>query len=280
MIPAHVWTPWYGLLGSVSGFDSLEECFGEVTPLIRAVETGLSSDPAMNWSVPDMQGKAILSFSDAHSPPNLGREVTVFTGKPTYGGLKEAVERNSVAYTVEFYPEEGKYHYSGHRNCGIKPVSRRYGGAGKRSLPGLRTSDDPGVLPHRVNSLSAAPESGENHEQMPGADGFIRPADDRPPFLRLVPLEELLAETLGVGRRSKAVASAYQKLCAELGSELAALAWADEADLREAIGERVAQAIMKARSGQVTVEPGFDGQYGTVRVWSQPQGDPQQAALF
>ncbi len=279
VIPAHVWTPWYGLLGSVSGFDSLEECFGEVTPLIRAVETGLSSDPAMNWSVPDMQGKAILSFSDAHSPPNLGREVTVFTGKPTYGGLKEAVERNSVAYTVEFYPEEGKYHYSGHRNCGISqsPTDTAVQGSGLCPVCGRPLTL--GVL-HRVNSLSVTPEPEENRETMPGADGFIRPVDDRPPFLRLVPLEELLAETLGVGRRSKAVASAYQKLCAELGSELAVLAWADEADIRRVSGEQVAQAILRARTGQVAVEPGFDGQYGTVRVWSQPQGDPQQAALF
>ena len=279
VIPAHVWTPWYGLLGSVSGFDSLEECFGEVTPLIRAVETGLSSDPAMNWSVPDMRERAILSFSDAHSPPNLGREVTVFTGKPTYGGLEEAVERNSVAYTVEFYPEEGKYHYSGHRNCGISqsPTDTAVQGSGLCPVCGRPMTL--GVL-HRVNSLSAVPEPEEEREPLPGTDGFIRPADDRPPFLRLVPLEELLAETLGVGRRTKAVASAYQKLCAELGSELAVLAWADEADLRQVSGERVAQAIMRARTGQVAVEAGFDGQYGTVRVWSQPQGDPQQEALF
>ncbi len=279
VVPAHVWTPWYGLLGSVSGFDSLEECFGELTPLIRAVETGLSSDPAMNWRVPDMQGRAILSFSDAHSPPNLGREVTVFRGKPTYAGLKEAVERNSIAYTVEFYPEEGKYHYSGHRNCGISQSPSETAAQGSGLCPVCGRPMTLGVL-HRVDSLSAAPEPEGNREPTPGADGFIRSMDEHPPFLRLVPLEELLAETLGVGRRSKTVANAYRRLCDELGSELAALAWADEADIRQASSEQVAQAILKARTGRVAVEPGFDGQYGTVRVWGQTKDGSRQSALF
>ena len=275
VIPAHLWTPWYGLLGSVSGFDSLEECFGELTPLVRAVETGLSSDPAMNWEIPGLEGRAILSFSDAHSLPNLGREVTVFRGRPTYERLKGAVEQNDVDYTVEFYPEEGKYHYNGHRNCGLRQSPQDTAAQGSSRCPVCGRPLTLGVL-HRVRSLSA----GENSEPTADSDGFIRPPDGRPPFLRLVPLEELLSEALGVGRRSKAVAKIYQRLCAELGSELAVLAWTDAADLRNVAGEKVAEAILKARTGKVVTEPGFDGQYGTVRVWGEPDGGERQAALF
>ena len=279
VIPAHLWTPWYGLLGSVSGFDSLEECFGELTPLIRAVETGLSSDPAMNWKIPGLESRAILSFSDAHSLPNLGREVTVFRESPTYGGLKEAVELNAVAYTVEFYPEEGKYHFNGHRNCGLRQSPQETAAQGSERCPACGRPLTLGVL-HRVRSLSSGDGDGDSHERGPDLDGFIRPPDDRPPFLRLVPLEELLAETLGVGRRSKAVARIYERLCAEFGSELATLAWTDAADLRRVAGEKVGEAILRARTGQVVAEPGFDGQYGTVRVWSGLDGDKGQAPLF
>ncbi len=279
VIPAHVWTPWYGVLGSVSGFDSLEECFGEATPLIRAVETGLSSDPAMNWTVPDMRNRAILSFSDAHSLPNLGREVTVFRGAPGYEGLKQAVEENDVAYTVEFYPEEGKYHYDGHRNCGVRqsPGETAAQADGRCAVCGRPLTL--GVL-HRVRSLSATAGGDGGAEAAPGPDGFIDSSDGRPPFLRLVPLEELLAETLSVGRRSKAVANVYRTLCAEFGNELEVLVRAGPWDIQMVAGEQVAQAILKARTGQVVAEPGFDGQYGTVRVWADSPGNPTQASLF
>ena len=279
VIPAHVWTPWYGLLGSVSGFDSLEECFGGATPLIHAVETGLSSDPAMNWSVPDLSERAIVSFSDAHSLPNLGRELTVFRGSATYGGIKEAVERNFISHTIEFYPEEGKYHYNGHRNCGVRQSPSETAAQGGGRCPVCRRPLTLGVL-HRAQSLSASGDGMGGDGPMAGVDGFVRPPDGRPPFLRLVPLEELLAETLAVGRRSKAVAGVYRKLCAEFGSELEVLARTGEADIRQAAGERVAQAILKARTGQVVTEPGFDGQYGKVRAWAEPPGATGQGALL
>ena len=279
VVPAHVWTPWYGVLGSVSGFDSLEECFGEAAPLIRAVETGLSSDPAMNWNVPEMKNRAILSFSDAHSLPNLGREFTVFWGAPAYEVLKQAVEENDVAYTVEFYPEEGKYHYNGHRKCGVRQSPGETAAQADGRCPVCRRPLTLGVL-HRVRSLSATAGDEDAPEAAPGLDGFIDSSDGRPPFLRLVPLEELLAETLSVGRRSKAVESVYRKLCAEFGSELEVLVRARSGDIQRVVGEQVAQAILKARTGQVVAEPGFDGQYGTVRVWSDSPVKPAQASLF
>ncbi len=278
VIPAHLWTPWYGLLGSVSGFDSLEECFGELTPLVRAVETGLSSDPAMNWDVPGLEDRAILSFSDAHSLPNLGREVTVFRGRPSYSGLKEAVERNGVAYTLEFYPQEGKYHFNGHRNCGLKQSPQETAAQGSELCPVCGRPLTLGVL-HRVRSLSSG-SLGALSAEAPGADGFIRAPRGRPPFLRLVPLEELLAETLGAGRRSKAVAKVYQRLCAEFGNELTVLAWADIEALRKAESPRVAEAIARARAGLVSAVPGFDGQYGAVRVWPDDDGGERQTALL
>ncbi len=266
VIPAHIWTPWYGMLGSVSGFDSLEECFGDMSPLVKAVETGLSSDPAMNWGVPGMKGRAIVSFSDAHSLPNLGREATVFQGVATYAGLRSAIEANEVAYTVEFYPEEGKYHLNGHRNCGVSQSPGETVSQVSERCPECGRPMTLGVL-HRVQSLSGSPEV-ETADGPRDGDGFVRSEDGRPPFLRLVPLEELLAETLGVGRRTKRVNAVYQRLCDELGGELQVLSSVDEADICAVAGERVAEAVIRARRGMVTIEPGFDGQYGVVRVWN------------
>ena len=266
VIPAHIWTPWYGMLGSVSGFESLEECFGDLEPMVKAVETGLSSDPAMNWGVPGMKGRAVVSFSDAHSLPNLGREATVLRGAATYEGLRRAIEDNDIAYTVEFYPEEGKYHLNGHRNCGVRQSPGETAAQDSERCPVCGRPMTLGVL-HRVRSLSGRDETADGRIAEPRDDGFVRSEDGRPPFLRLVPLEELLAETLGVGRRTKRVRTVYQRLCDELGGELQLLSSADEADLSAVAGERVAEAVIRARRGLVSVEAGFDGQYGTVRVW-------------
>ena len=279
VIPAHIWTPWFGLLGSVSGFNSLEECFGHLAPMIRGVETGLSSDPAMNWNVPDVASRAVVSFSDAHSLPNLGREVTVFKGNPTYDSLRKAIEENAIAYTIEFYPEEGKYHYNGHRNCGVRQSPWETAAQGGGLCPVCSRPLTLGVL-HRAHSLSSTDGAGQFEELVAGADGLILPADGRPPFLRLVPLEELLAETLGVGRRSRAVGNVYRGLCAELGSELEVLVRANAEDIEEIAGGQVAQAVLMARTGKVVTEPGFDGQYGTVRVWGESSSNPQQPSLF
>ena len=281
IIPAHIWTPWYGILGSVSGFDTLQECFGPLTPMIQAIETGLSSDPAMNWPVPELRHRAILSFSDAHSLPNLGREITAFRGQPTYPGLKAAIETNNIAHTIEFYPQEGKYHYNGHRHCGISQSPQATAAQNDARCPACRRPLTLGVL-HRTQSLSNAPEANANPEPAPAPDGYIRaPDDSRPPFLRLVPLEELLSETLSAGRRTKTVANAYNKLCHELGSELAVLAHADADQLQQAANEPIAHAILKARAGQVSAQPGFDGQYGAIRVWpDDPPNNPQQSPLL
>ncbi|MBT98565.1 MAG: DNA helicase UvrD [Dehalococcoidia bacterium] len=162
VVPAHIWTPWYGLLGSKSGFDSLEECFGDMTLNIHAVETGLSSDPEMNWAVPALKGKTIMSFSDAHSLPNMGRELTVFEGDATYTDLVAGLKNNLVEKTLEFFPEEGKYHFSGHRKCGVSQTPEEPGRSGNR-CPECGRPLTLGVV-HRVHELSGATTGPEKNQ--------------------------------------------------------------------------------------------------------------------
>ena len=265
IIPAHIWTPWYGILGSVSGFDSLEECFLGVTSAVPAVETGLSSDPAMNWAIPELDNRTIVSFSDAHSLPNLGRESTAFKGQPTYPSLKKAVLHNEIAYTVEFYPEEGKYHFNGHRKCGVSQPPRQTLEQATSHCPECGRPMTLGVL-HRVLSLSPHQGDSDDPQRQVDRDGLIRHPGGRPPFMRLVQLTDLLGFALNVGPRTRTVQKVYRMLCEELGSELEVLARADEFALVQVGGEAVAETVLKARRGMVSVNPGFDGQYGTVRV--------------
>ena len=268
IVPAHAWTPWYGMFGSKSGFDSVEECFQDMSGSVRAVETGLSCDPAMIWSIPDLAGRSIVSFSDAHSPPKLGREVTVFEGELSYPGLAEALAKGAIAYTVEYYPQEGKYHHSGHRKCGVRQTpeeTERLGSA----CPVCRRPLTLGVL-HRVAALSTAPSGGQDAAACDG-DGFVRDSRSRPPFIRLVPLTELIAQDKGLGPVTKAVEAEYKRVTHELGSELRALVHAGAAELERAAGEGLALAVLRARAGDVAVEPGFDGVYGRVLA-RQPRG--------
>ena len=261
VIPAHAWTPWYGVYGSKAGFDSLEECFGDLAPMVRAVESGLSSDPAMNRAVPELAHRAVVSFSDAHSPGNLGREVTAFSAPLTWDGLATAVDRGGVAYTVEFYPEEGKYHYSGHRKCGVAYGTADLERCGP-ACPVCGRQLTLGVL-HRVNEVSGRASVDANH---PDEDGFIRGDEGGPPYARLIPLREIIAAVKGVGINTRTVAREYSFITDAVGSELDALLWASSSDLEAVTDETMARAIMQARIGQVRVTPGFDGQYGSVSL--------------
>ena len=260
LIPAHLWTPWFGLYGSKSGYDSLEECFGEDAGEIPAIETGLSSDPAMNWRVPSLNDVAIMSFSDAHSAPNLGRELTVINGEMTYDGLAEAMRRQDIAYTVEFYPEEGKYHSSGHRACGVRMSAEdvRENGetcreCGRRVTVGVSC---------RVEELG-----GRQVETWVGQDGLVHGDTGRPPFRSMVPLREILAESLGFGVRTKTVARVYERLIERFGTELSVLMDAPIVEIEFASDERTAEGIERVRRGDIFIEPGYDGVYGTVKVW-------------
>jgi uncharacterized protein (TIGR00375 family) len=263
IIPAHLWTPHFGLYGFKSGFDSLEECFGDMAGHVYAVETGLSSEPAMNWRVPSLDCVSILSFSDAHSLDNLGRELTVFPGQPAYDSLVESLKAQSFEYTVEFFPEEGKYHYSGHRKCGVSlsPHDAAVDGARCPRCGGKPTS---GVM-QRVDDLAE-----REVETWLDEDGFIRASNGRPPFKMMLSLRQIVAEALGCGPDTKRARAICSDLVSRLGSELAVLTSTTVADIAAVAGERVAEGVARVRSRDISIEPGYDGRYGRVSIWPEP----------
>ena len=260
VIPAHAWTPWFGVFGSKSGFDSLEECFEDLTSRVFAVETGLSGDPAMHWRVPDLDNVAIVSFSDAHSLPKMGRELTAFHGPMTYDGLVDSLKSGGVAYTVEFFPESGKYHHSGHRKCGVRlsPDEVREGGT-QCSVCGRQVTL--GVL-ERVEQLATRDVS-----ITVDGEGFVGGVAGRPPYRMMVPLEQILSEAIGKGVNTKAVQSVWANLVEGLGSEMSVLMESSLDDIERAGGETVAEGIDRVRRGEVSISPGYDGEYGKVSVW-------------
>ena len=260
VVPAHAWTPWFGVFGSKSGFDSLEECFGDTARHIHAVETGLSTEPAMNWRIPELDNVAIVSFSDAHSLPKMGRELTVFKGDLSYDGFADALRTQSIAYTLEFFPQEGKYHLSGHRKCGVSystPELKLSGGKCPVCGRGLTL----GVM-HRVEELAQ-----REIETWTDDEGFTRADNSRPPFKMLVSLSQIIAEGVGVGPGSKRVQAEYVRLTGEFGSELAVLTQAPPTDVATVAGERIADGLARVRRGDIVIEPGYDGRYGAVKVW-------------
>ncbi len=268
-IPAHIWTPWFAMLGSMSGFDSVEECFGDLTSYIFALETGLSSDPPMNWRVSSLDRYTLVSNSDAHSPQKLAREATLFDCELAYDALFAAMKSGDPATfqgTIEFFPEEGKYHVDGHRKCGVRwhpQTTLAHGGL----CPVCGKEVTVGVL-HRVEQLADRPEGG-------------RPARTHP-YLSLIPLPELLAELYEVGETSRRVQQEYWKLLGKLGPELTILRETPIEAIAAVGGEALAQGIDRMRRGQVEAEPGYDGEYGVVRVFSRRAlGDdaPQLALL-
>ncbi|MBK8049974.1 MAG: hypothetical protein IPK16_24440 [Anaerolineales bacterium] len=262
LIPAHIWTPWFAMLGSMSGFDSVEECFADLTPHIFALETGLSSDPPMNWRVSNLDRYTLVSNSDAHSPQKLAREATLFDTELAYDALFAALRTGDPERflgTVEFFPEEGKYHLDGHRKCGVcwEPTTTL---AHNGICPQCGKVVTVGVM-HRVEVLA---------DRAPGE----KPARTHP-YYSLVPLPEVLSEVHGVGASSRAVDQEYYKLLHRLGSELYILRHAPLQEIAAAGGMRLAEGIGRMRAGQVDMAPGYDGEYGVVHVLggSTPQID-------
>lgn len=268
LIPAHIWTPWFALLGSKSGYDSVEACFEDLAPHIFALETGLSSDPPMNWRVSALDGYTLVSNSDAHSPQKLAREATLLDCELAYDAIFDALRSGDPARfkgTVEFFPEEGKYHLDGHRACGIcwePPETLAHGGlcavCGKPVTVGVM---------HRVEQLADRPMGG-------------RPARVHP-FHSLVPLPEVLGQVHGAGAASKRVALEYEKLLGRLGPELRILLETPLAAIRAAGGERLAEGIDRMRRGQVDAQGGYDGEYGVIRLFGGAAWTPAaQMELF
>ena len=270
LIPAHAWTPWFSIFGSKSGFDSIEECFEELAPYVTAIETGLSSDPPMNWRLSKLDNITLVSNSDAHSLDNLGREANVFRyGEGmTYERLLAILrgqKKDDFLYTIEFYPEEGKYHFDGHAACGVRlspEETERLGGR----CPKCQKLITVGVL-NRVNKLA---DRAVNQKIL-----------NRVPFKSIVPLREILAEVLNVGKHTKSVEAVYQSLVPRLGSEFDVLIHVPVADIEGATDKEVALAIDKMRRGAIEVAPGYDGVFGTVHIFKEGERHfAQQDTLF
>ena len=251
-IPAHIWTPHFSMFGAFSGFDRVEECFGELAPYIHAVETGLSSDPPMNWRLSVLDRYQLLSNSDAHSPAKLGREANLLTGELSYEGLKKAVETGEgLAGTIEFFPEEGKYHYDGHRKCHIA-MSPGEAEACGGVCPVCKKKLTMGVS-HRISQLADRPE------------GFV--PERAKPFESLVPLLEVIGASTGRSAAGKRVQELYRNMIESLGNEFSILREVPLEDIRHGFGTRVAEGIRRLRTGQVKRLPGFDGEYGIIRLF-------------
>ncbi|MGB3341194.1 MAG: endonuclease Q family protein [bacterium] len=267
LIPAHIWTPWFSMFGSNSGFDSIDECFGDMKDSIFAMETGLSSDPAMNWRLSVLDNYTLVSNSDAHSPSRLGREVNVFKEDLDYFQLRDVLmnkDKNKFLYTIEFYPEEGKYHYDGHRKCDVRlsPKEARFN---NNLCPVCSRSLTIGVL-HRIESLSDRDE------------GFV--PENSIPYKRMVPLEEIIAEAKGCGRDTVGVKNEYRRLCGIFENEFEILLNTSIDELKNNADERIALAVDRVRRGDLIINPGYDGEFGTVRIFEEQKPKESQLGLF
>ena len=252
-VPAHIWTPHFSLFGAFSGFDTIEECFEDLTPHIRALETGLSSDPPMNWRVAALDRFHLISNSDAHSPGKLGREANLFDIELSYPNLAGAIqEGKGLAGTIEFFPEEGKYHFDGHRKCGLCISPRETAGYGNK-CPVCGKKITIGVL-NRIEQLADREE------------GFVLPTGR--PFESLVPLPEVIGASMGISAAGKKAAETYERMTGALGPEFAILREVPVEDIRKAAGPLVAEGIRRLREGKVKRTPGFDGEYGKIGLLS------------
>lgn len=287
LIPCHAWTPHFGVYGSASGFDSLEEAFGDYAKYVYAIETGISSDPGMNWHIKELENRSIVSFSDAHSAPKMAREATVFRItnyesrikdekkiQYTYTDIAQAIKRDitgklEIAYTIEFYPEEGKYHYSGHRNCkvSLSPEDIQKNG---NICPICHKKVTEGVLT-RVQQLAGTPnvEKKDGVMNAQKVKWYTDPTHNHPPYVKLVPLLEIIAESLHSTVQSQKTQIQFTKLCAALGGELAILLRTPIADIVKIGGEKIAEGVQKVREGSIVIIPGFDGEYGKVAIWDK-----------
>ena len=253
LIPAHIWTPHFSLFGAFSGFDTIEECFEDMTPYIHALETGLSSDPPMNWRLSALDGYRLISNSDAHSPAKLGREANLIEMEYSYHALARALsdpQDQSFRGTLEFFPEEGKYHLDGHRPCGQRLTPEQTEQAQGR-CPACGRKITIGVL-HRVEQLADRPE------------GFV--PEHAPAFERLVPLPEIIAASTGFTVASARVTRQYEAMLQALGPEFTILRTLPLDVIERAAGPCVAEGIRRVRAGQLTLLAGYDGEYGKIEI--------------
>ncbi|MCM8785117.1 MAG: endonuclease Q family protein [Candidatus Omnitrophica bacterium] len=264
IVPAHIWTPHFSLFGSNSGFDDIEECFEEMTNEIFALETGLSSDPEMNWRLSKLDRFSLISNSDAHSPSKIGREANIFFDRFDFKQLINILKNKNFSMTIEYFPEEGKYHYDGHRNCGIcfSPEETR---KNNYICPVCNRKVTVGVM-HRVEDL---------------AD---RRPDEKPkkyvPFKKIVPLDQIIGSVLNKEVSSQIVQKIYFEIINKIGSEFYILLYANEKEIEQKVETKICEGIKKVRKGQVNIRPGYDGEFGKVEIQLESNISEEQQTLF
>ena len=269
LVPAHIWTPWFSVLGSKGGFNSLEDCYGDLTDQVFALETGLSSDPLMNWRLSQLDRYVLISNSDAHSPQKLGRECNVFDTDFSYPGLYNSLsdpKDKGLLGTVEFYPEEGKYHYDGHRAC-------------HKRLHPKETIKNNGICPVcgkavTVGVMSRVEELADHEEG--------RRSPNARDYQSLIPLNEIIGEARGVGPNSKSVMTTYMEMLGKLGSELSILRDIPVDEIKALSGSLIAEGVRRVRTGEVDIAAGFDGEYGTIHIFTRQErgSSSEQMTLF
>jgi uncharacterized protein (TIGR00375 family) len=253
-VPAHAWTPHFSVFGAASGFDSLEECFDDLTPHIHAIETGLSSDPSMNRRLSALDNITLISNSDAHSPAKIGREANIFDTDISYNSIMEAIKTGrKFPGTIEFFPEEGKYHYDGHRACNVslspkETITHNY------LCPVCGKKMTVGVM-HRVEKLADREDASE--------------PERKTDFHSIIPLPEIISETLNVGVNSKTVHNAYMNLLGKLGNEFEILMHSSLDDIETAGSPLLREALSRMRTGDIHIAPGYDGEFGKIRIFEE-----------
>jgi uncharacterized protein (TIGR00375 family) len=255
VIPAHAWTPWFSIFGANSGFDSIGECYEEEAKNIHAIETGLSSDPEMNWRLSALDDITLISNSDAHSPSKLGREANIFSCDLSYQAVTEAIRRKDpkhLLFTIEFFPEEGKYHFDGHRNCGVL-FSPQETGKHKNLCPVCGKRLTVGVM-NRVAELADRPAGSVPAKAIPA--------------LHVVPLDEIIADALGVGASASSVEKEYLRLVERGGSEFDILLELSPEELSSFTPPIILEGILRVREGRLTITPGYDGVFGKIQIFS------------
>jgi uncharacterized protein (TIGR00375 family) len=258
IVPGHIWTPWFSLFGSMSGFDRIEDCFENQTPKIFALETGLSSDPGMNWRLSALDKFTLISNSDSHSPSKIGREANVFDCELNYKTIREVLktkDKKKFLYTIEFFPEEGKYHFDGHRLCGVR-LSPEETKKNNNRCPKCGKPVTVGVM-SRVAQLADRP--------------FGYQPQNPIPYKNLIPLEEIIAEAKGVAKTSLGVERDYRGYLASLGNEFDIMLRLTEQDLLKSLPKRLAEGVLRVRQGKVEIQPGFDGEYGKISIFSEEE---------
>ncbi|MBT6691118.1 DNA helicase UvrD [Candidatus Parcubacteria bacterium] len=274
VIPAHVWTPWFAVFGSKSGFNSLQECFEELTPHIKAVETGLSSDPSMNWRLSELDNITLVSNSDAHSGPQIGREANVMELRErSYDEIVDIIstkDKSRFLYTIEFYPEEGMYHIDGHRDCSFSCLPEETVNKYKELCPKCKKPLTIGVL-SQVDKLANVSKKNVNKNR-------------HVPYKSIVPLPNIIADYFGMGRASKRVQNLFLGIVEAAGNEFNVLLDLKRKELVKIMPEILAEGILKMRDNKININPGFDGQYGTVEIFSAAERkaakNNKQTSLF